>query len=61
MKEKVHVRLSSERAPSYDPALVEVYYDEELVCAIQAKIVHEKGADDGYYRVVKLEEVKILS
>ncbi|MBX4216036.1 hypothetical protein KW797_03740 [Candidatus Parcubacteria bacterium] len=50
----VEVRCHSEISTSRDSAKVEVYEDGKLVATVTAAIAPEKGADGGYYDVVKL-------
>jgi hypothetical protein len=51
----IRVVLNSERAISRDPATVEVYDGDRLVSRVTVRMVHEQGADGGWYSVAKLE------
>lgn len=50
----IRIECNSEVATSSKPATVRIYESERLVAEVTAAIQQEKGADGGYYDVVKL-------
>lgn len=56
VERRIRVELKDEIAIRKDPATVLVYDGEQLVAEVVAKVELDRGADGGWYYVVKLEK-----
>lgn len=53
----IEIEFSDEMVIGHKPAMLKISKDGEMLVEVQAHIVQEKGADDGWYNVVNFRRI----